>query len=57
MLCGLAVNVYIWHWTHIAWTWYVTIGACATFAVGYLASMLLPAQQRHAEELARTEGR
>lgn len=46
MLCGLTVNVYIWGWTHIAWTWYVTIGACTTFAVGYLASMAIPAGDR-----------
>ena len=56
MLCGLALNVYIWHWTQIAWTWYVTIGACATFAVGYLASLVLPAGQQQAQELARSEG-
>jgi SSS family solute:Na+ symporter len=41
MLCGLALNIYIWEWTHIAWTWYVTIGACTTFIVGYLASMVV----------------
>jgi solute:Na+ symporter, SSS family len=57
MLCGLAVNTYIWHWTQIAWTWYVTIGTCATFAVGYIASMLLPAGQQQIQELVRTEGR
>ena len=45
MLCGLAVNIYIWGWTHIAWTWYVTIGASLTFLVGYLAS-LATKQQR-----------
>jgi len=46
MLCGLTVNVYIWGWTQIAWTWYVTIGACTTFAVGYLASLATPAVDR-----------
>ena len=40
MLFGLAVNIYIWGWTHIAWTWYVTIGSITTFVVGYLASLL-----------------
>jgi SSS family solute:Na+ symporter len=40
MLCGLALNVYIWRWTHIAWTWYVTFGSITTFIVGYLASLL-----------------
>lgn len=40
MLCGLALNIYIWKWTHIAWTWYVTFGSITTFVVGYLASLL-----------------
>lgn len=40
MLCGLALNVYIWKWTQIAWTWYVTFGSITTFVVGYLASLL-----------------
>ena len=42
MLFGLAVNIYIWRWTHIAWTWYVTIGATTTFCIGYLASLATP---------------
>jgi Na+/proline symporter len=40
MLCGLALNVYIWGWTHIAWTWYVTLGSITTFIIGYLASLM-----------------
>jgi len=43
MLCGLALNIYIWGWQkEIAWTWYVTIGASVTFIVGYLASLAIP---------------
>ena len=52
MLCGLAVNIYIWEWTHIAWTWYVTIGACTTFSVGYLVSRLAGKDRAPAEEVA-----
>jgi Na+/proline symporter len=41
MLCGLALNIYIWGWVpQIAWTWYVTLGSITTFVVGYLASLL-----------------
>ena len=40
MLCGLALNVYIWNWTKIPFTWYVTFGALVTFAVGYVASLV-----------------
>src|SRR5689334_5283501 len=39
MLCGLALNVYLWKWTRVPWTWYVTLGASTTFIVGYLASV------------------
>src|SRR5262249_23781174 len=39
MLTGLALNIYLWALTHVAWTWYVTFGATATFVVGYLASL------------------
>ncbi len=40
MLCGLALNIYVWGWTRLPWTWYVTIGSLTTFAVGYLASTM-----------------
>jgi SSS family transporter len=40
MLCGLALNIYIWGWTHIPFTWYVTVGALTTFCVGYVASLM-----------------
>jgi solute:Na+ symporter, SSS family len=45
MLCGLVLNIYIWGWTHIAWTWYVTFGSITTFVVGYLASLATPASE------------
>ncbi len=54
MLAGFCVNMYIWISTlvkpgtlpleftrHIPWTWYVTIGSCLTFSVGYLASLAM----------------
>ncbi|MBZ5522209.1 MAG: sodium:solute symporter [Acidobacteriia bacterium] len=41
MLCGLALNGYIWKWTHVPWTWYVTLGTITTFIAGYLASLVL----------------
>jgi SSS family transporter len=40
MLCGLGLNVYIWGWTRIPFTWYVTVGASTTFLVGYLVSWM-----------------
>jgi SSS family transporter len=55
MICGLIVNTYIWRWSHIAWTWYVTIGACATFTVGYLASLVNTSAEAPAKEVANTQ--
>src|SRR5271166_3548497 len=40
MICGLAVELYLWRWSHIAFTWWAAIGTCVTFAVGYAASVL-----------------
>jgi SSS family solute:Na+ symporter len=40
MICGLAMELYLWGWSQIAFTWWVAIGTCVTFAVGYAASVL-----------------
>ena len=40
MLCGLALNIYLWGWTHVPFTWYVTLGPITTFCVGYAASLM-----------------
>ena len=41
MVCGLAMELYLWGWSQVAFTWWVAIGTCVTFAVGYAASVLL----------------
>ena len=57
MICGFALNLYLWQGTfpvkigplmipHIAFTWYVLIGSLATFALGSLFSLLLPRRKR-----------
>jgi len=46
MLCGLALNGYLWKGTQIAFTWYVTFGATATFVVGYLMSLVITYAKR-----------
>ncbi len=40
MICGFIVELYFWGWSHVAFTWWVAIGTCATFAVGYAVSCL-----------------
>ena len=42
MICGFAVELYLWRGTRVPWTWWVMIGTCVTFAVGWTASLLSP---------------
>jgi SSS family transporter len=53
MICGFALNLLLWldpspiavgpiSVPHIAFTWYVLIGSIVTFAIGTVASLLLP---------------
>jgi len=44
MICGLAVELWIWSSTAVPWTWYVAIGTVVTFGVGYAASLVLKAE-------------
>jgi solute:Na+ symporter, SSS family len=41
MLCGFAVDLYLWLGTHIPWTWWVLIGTAVTFSVGWFVSLLI----------------
>jgi len=41
MIAGLALMIFVRFETEIAFTWYVVIGASATFATGYVVSLLL----------------
>ena len=45
MLCGFVSELYIWLGTRVPWTWYVAIGTSVTFAVGYVASIMLQEEQ------------
>jgi solute:Na+ symporter, SSS family len=39
MVCGLAIELYLWGWSQVAFTWWVAIGTCVTFGIGYVFSM------------------
>jgi SSS family transporter len=41
MLFGFLLNLYLWLFTHVPFTWYVTLGGIATFIVGYSMSVVL----------------
>jgi SSS family solute:Na+ symporter len=43
MLCGFLLNLYLWHFTYVAFTWYVVLGSICTFILGYAASWLMSA--------------
>jgi len=43
MICGLAMELYLWQWSHVAFTWWVFLGTCVTFAVGYVVSITMEA--------------
>ena len=50
MAAGLIVMVCVRIFTHIQFTWYVPIGTTATFAVGCLASLVMPETPREENE-------
>src|SRR5580658_9242988 len=41
MMFGFGVELYLWKWTAVPWTWWVMIGTCVTFGVGYGFSVAL----------------
>jgi SSS family solute:Na+ symporter len=47
MLFGFSMDLYLWRWTRVPWTWWVLIGAIVTFLVGYGCSLVM--QNRAAE--------
>ena len=52
MFSGLVAVLCVFHFTHVAFTWYVLIGACVTFVTGFVASRL-SGGDRALEENAR----
>lgn len=45
MVCGFAVELYLWLWTGVPWTWWVMIGTCVTFSIGWMASISIRAAE------------
>jgi SSS family solute:Na+ symporter len=44
MVFGFGIELYLWRWTHVPWTWWVMVGTTVTFGIGYLSSLLLHEQ-------------
>ena len=45
MLCGFAIELYLWLGTRVPWTWWVLIGAGVTFSVGWSSSLFFRSQE------------
>ena len=41
MICGFAMEVYLWKFTAVPFTWWVMIGTTVTFVIGYLSSAVI----------------
>ena len=50
MSFGFLLNLYLWLFTRVPFTWYVALGSCASVLVGYAVSRLLPATPTQAFE-------
>jgi solute:Na+ symporter, SSS family len=50
MLAGFVLDLYLWQFTRVPFTWYVVIGSIATFAVGLFSSWIMPHQRPPAEQ-------
>jgi Na+/proline symporter len=46
MVFGFGTEIYLAAWSNVPFTWWVTIGTCVTFAVGYVASAAMRGQER-----------
>jgi len=44
MVCGFAVDLYLWLGTRVPWTWWVMIGSGVTFGVGYACSLAVTSE-------------
>jgi SSS family transporter len=50
MTCGLILNLYLWRWTPVPFTWYVLFGSVMTFITGYAASLAMTSHRPLASE-------
>lgn len=46
MICGLALNLYLWCFTAVSFTWYVVLGSAITFVIGYASSHITASAEK-----------
>jgi solute:Na+ symporter, SSS family len=49
MLLGFVIELYLWLFTRVPWTWWVLIGTVVTFSIGWTVSTLWTHPQAHSE--------
>lgn len=57
MLFGFALNIVLWRFTAVPFTWYVVLGSIATFIVGLCASFIMPRVSHAQPTLQSVQGR
>jgi solute:Na+ symporter, SSS family len=57
MLFGFALNICLWRFTSVPFTWWVAFGSVGTFLVGYIASYVMPRTQPSQSSIQIKEGR
>jgi len=45
MVCGFGIELYLWLGTRVPWTWWVMIGTCVTFTIGWTSSLVVRSQK------------
>jgi Na+/proline symporter len=48
MVCGFGIELYLWLGTRVPWTWWVMIGTCVTFGIGWTSSVVLQSHKPEA---------
>jgi len=48
MVCGFGIELYLWLGTRVPWTWWVMIGTCVTFGIGWTSSIVLQSDKPEA---------
>jgi Na+/proline symporter len=57
MLCGFVLNVWLWLFTAVPFSWYVVLGCMTTFVVGIGASVVMPRTSEAEAKIPSGQGR
>jgi SSS family transporter len=57
MLCGFVLNVWLWLFTAVPFSWYVVLGCMTTFVVGIGASVVMPRTSGAEAKIPSGQGR